>query len=232
MYLYSVDVFGLEQEIYRFPFALVNANMFFLPNKNTGIVIDPNENEELLSIFKQCGTESVTIVLTHEHYDHTIGVEWLKGKIEARLFCHRACAERIATVEGNNPKTLGYLLTIRDVADGGHRRDDFMATAKSYVLHADETFEGESCLDVGGISLNCYSTPGHSQGSAVYILGGKYVFTGDSLIQGIPTILKLPGSDRSKFKEITKPFLRSLSKDVTVFPGHGDPFNIREAKFL
>lgn len=231
-YRYYVDIDGHKQEIYRFPFELVNANMFFIPSEDTGIVIDPNKSEELLSVFERRRTKRVVIVLTHEHYDHTIGVEWLQGKIETKLFCHRACAEQIAKVEGNNPKTLSYLLTIRDAADGGHRRDDFMATAKRYVLHADEVFEGESRLEVGGLSLNCYSTPGHSPGSAIYIFAGQYVFTGDSLIQDTPTLLKLPGSDKFAFKEITRPFLQSLGNNVMVFPGHGEPFKINEAKFL
>lgn len=232
MYKYVVKDGGKKWEVYRFPFELVDSNMYFIPSGNTGIVIDPNENDELLEVFGKYGTQRVAIVLTHEHYDHTIGVEWLQSKIDSWLFCHKTCADAISTEKGNNPKTLAILLTIRDAADGGNRRDEFMATAKRYVLKADETFDSFRELTVGDIDLICYPTPGHSKGSAVFFLGSECVFTGDSLIQHTPTILKLPGSDKEAFRNITKPFLRSLDKNMMVFPGHGESFKIGEAKYL
>lgn len=232
MHQYQAFVGDKTFEIYRFPYELVDSNMYFIPSGNTGIVIDPNENDELLALFKKHGTENIVIVLTHEHYDHTIGVEWLQSEIDSRLFCHKACADAIATEKGNDPRTLAIILTLRDAVDGGNRRDEFMATAKTYILHADETFDEEYELVVGDIKLKCYHAPGHSPGSAIYILGDRYVFTGDSLIQDTPTILRLPGSDRVSFKHITRPFLRSLDKDMIVFPGHGHPFVINESIYL
>jgi len=220
-----------EWEIYRFPFELVDENMYFIPSGDTGIIIDPNENAELLEVFEQHGTKRVVIVLTHEHYDHTTGVEWLQSRMETRLVCHRACAESIATEKGNDPKNLGYILTLRDAVDGGHRRDDYLATAKRYVLYADETFEEERELVVGGVSMKCRPAPGHSRGSVLLFLGDN-LFSGDSLIQHTPTIVHLPGSDRKVYKSETKPYLQSLDKKKMVFPGHGEPFKLGEAQFL
>lgn len=221
-----------EWDIYRFPFNLVDSNMYFIPSKDTGIVIDPNENDALLAVFEKYGTRQITIVLTHEHYDHTIGVSWLQSKVESCLFCHKACADIVATEKGNDPKTLGYILTLRDAVDGGHRRDDFLAIAKKYVLKADETFDSEYELVVGNVSLRCVPASGHSQGSALYFLGVNIFFSGDSLIQNTPTIVHLPGSDRKAYQKITKPFLQSLDKNMMVFPGHGEPFRLCEAQFL
>ena len=220
-----------EKVIYRFPYKLVDSNMYFIPSGDTGYVIDPNENKELLQIFKKHGTKTVVIILTHEHYDHTIGVEWLQSKIDSILVCHKACAEAISTEKGNDPKTLGFILTLRDSVDGGSRREKFLATAKHYILHADETFEEECEMVVGGIKMECYPAPGHSPGSAIYIME-NVVFTGDSLIQNTPTILKLPGSNKELYNQITKPFLRSLDKKMMVYPGHADPYQISEAQFL
>lgn len=232
MFHYRAQISKEELDIYRFPFELVDSNMYFIPSEDTGIVIDPNENEELLSVFKQYGTKMVIIVLSHEHYDHTTGVIWLQSKIESKLFCHKACEESIATEKGNDPKTLGYILTLRDAVDGGHRRDDYLATAKRYVLHADETFDEEQNLTVGKVTLRCHPAPGHSPGSALYFLCEQCMFTGDSLIQYTPTIVHLPGSDRKAFKQITKPYLQSLDKDMMAFPGHGEPFKLGDAEFL
>lgn len=232
MYHYLVRACGVDREIYRSPFELVDSNMYFIPSGDTGIVMDPNENDELLSVFEQYGTKSIVIILTHEHYDHTTGVIWLQSKIESKLICHKACAEAIAIEKGNDPKTLGYILTLRDAVDGGHRRDDYLATAKRYVLKADDTFEEEQYLTVGEVTLRCYPAPGHSAGSVLYFLGDKCLFTGDSLIQHTPTIVHLPGSDRKAFKQITKLYIQSLDKNMLVFPGHGEPFQLSEAQFL
>lgn len=232
MYQYRVNVDGKERIVYRFPFELVDSNMYFIPSGETGIVIDPNENEELLRVFGLYGTKRVMIALTHEHYDHTTGVAWLQSKIATRLFCHKECAEIIATEKGNNPKTLGYILTLRDAVDSGSRRDDFMATAKRYVLYADETFEGEYTFVVGDLSLRCVSAPGHSPGSVLYFLGDNIVFTGDSLIQHTPTIVHLPRSDRKAFKQFTRPYLQSLDKNMMAYPGHGEPFRLKDSQFL
>ena len=217
--------------IYRYPFELVEENMYFIPSRDTGIVVDPNENEELLRIFKHYGTKNVVIMLTHEHYDHTTGVEWLQGKIESKLFCHQACAEAISTEKGNDPKTLGYILTLRDAVDGGHRRDDYLATAKRYTLYADETFFEECEVVLGDIKMRCRPAPGHSPGSSLFFLG-SCLFSGDSLIQHTPTIVHLPGSNRKMYKQETKPYLQSLDKSTMVYPGHGEPFKICDAEFL
>jgi len=232
MYHYQVTIENNPLEIYRFPYEPVDSNMFFLPSGETGIVFDPNENDELLSAFDQHGTRHIVIVLTHEHYDHTNGTRWLQSKIESELFCQQECANTISVEKGNGPKLVAFVLAARDAEDGGHRYEDFKASMKHYSLQADITFDKEDELIVGNIHLKCYSTPGHTPGSAIYLLGDKYVFTGDSLIQNTPTILRFKESDKAQYETVTRPFLKSLDKNMLVFPGHGEPFNINEAKYL
>lgn len=218
--------------LYRFPYEPVDSNMYFIPSGETGIVFDPNENEELLTVFKLHNTKRIVIVLTHEHYDHTSGVEWLQSKIDSSLFCQQECAKTISIEKGNDPKLVAFILSVKDAEDGGHRYNDFKSSLKSYTLHPDITFEDEYDLTVGKIKLKCYSTPGHSPGSAVFIWGDKYVFTGDSLIQNAPTILRFPKSDKQFYDNYTRPFLKSLDKNLQVFPGHGETFIIYESKYL
>ena len=229
---YKAFIEEREVSIYRFPYELVDSNMFFIPSGVTGCVYDPNENGEVLRVFQELGTRSAVIVVTHEHYDHTTGVKWLRSKIETRLFCHRACAEAIATEKGNDPKTLGCILALRYSADGVHSVVNLLATAKRYMLRADEAFDGNCGLKVGELVLRWHPAPGHSPGNALYFLGETAFFSGDSLIQHTPTIVHLPGSDRRAYKQETKPYLRSLDKDMMVFPGHGEPFKLGEAEFL
>lgn len=219
-------------DLYRFPHESVDSNMYFIPSHKCGIVFDPNENDDILKVFDIYQTQQIVIVLTHEHYDHTSGVVWLQSRIASMLFCHKTCAISISTEKGNDPKTLGKILLIKDMMDNGHRYDDFMASAKSYALFADKTFENNLDLEVGDIKFKCIAAPGHSPGSALYMLGDKFLFSGDSLLKDTPTMLHLPGSDKLAFLKITKPYLQSLSKDIVILPGHGEPFIMDEARFL
>ena len=232
MFHYRQDINHGVIDVYRFPFEPVDSNMFFIPVGETGFVFDPNENEGLFTVFEQYGTRHVTIILTHEHYDHTCGTQWLQSRIESTLFCQQDCARAISTAKGNNPKLVAFVLSVRDSVDGGHRYDDFMSSYKDYSLCADATFDKEADLEVGNLRLKCYSMPGHSSGSSIFVLDDRCVFTGDSLIKDTPVILRFPDSDRSLYNQITRPFLKSLDKNMMVFPGHGEPFLLHDAKYL
>lgn len=229
---YTIPVHVVPLEIYRFRYEPVDSNMWFIPVGNRGFVFDPIISEELLPLFEKYGTTKVQIVLTHEHYDHTTGVEWLQNQIEAKVFCQEDCAKYISSDKGNSPKLVALVLRTKDYTDGGHRYDDFMVAYKPYTLKADETFGVKGTVAIDDISFDCFSTPGHSPGSACYILADKYIFTGDSLIQNTPTILRFRESNKQLFNNVTRPFLKSLDKNMLVFPGHGEPFKIKDAKYL
>ena len=232
MHQYTISVHDVPLEIYRFRYEPIDSNMWFIPVGKSGFVFDPNISEELLPLFKKYGTTNVQIVLTHEHYDHTTGVEWLQKQIKAKVFCQKDCDKYISSDRGNSPKLVALVLRTKDSTYGGHRYDDFMAAYKPYMLNADETFGEKGGIAIDNVSFDCYSTPGHSPGSACYILDNKYVFTGDSLIQNTPTILRFRTSNKDIYERITLPFLKSLDKNMLVFPGHGEPFMINEAKYL
>ena len=232
MQKYSITVNDSPLEVFRFQYEPVDSNMFFIPIDDSGFIIDPNVNEDLLLLFKEYGTTHVTAILTHEHYDHISGVKWLQEKIDTSVFCQKECAKYIFSDKENSPKLMALVLNTKDMTDGGHRYADFMASYKAFTINADETFTERKSLTMGIVSFECFSTPGHSPGSACYILANKYIFTGDSLIQNTPTILCFRTSDKERYKKETLPFLKSLDKEMIVFPGHGDPFKITEAKYL
>lgn len=229
---YTIPVGDLQLDVYVFIYEPVASNMYFIPVGDTGIVFDPNINEELPPLLKQLGIRRVQIILTHEHYDHTTGVEWLQNLIEAPVFCHVDCAKYISSEKGNTPRLVAMALKTRDLEDGGHRCEDFMAQYKPYRLKADKTFTVRETFTVSQISVECYSTPGHSPGCACYIIDGKYIFTGDSLIQDTPTITRFKTSNNETYENVTRPFLRTLDENMLVFPGHGEPFKIKDAKYL
>lgn len=206
--------------------------MFFIPMGDVGVVFDPNISDELPPLLEMYGTKRLQIILTHEHYDHTTGVKWLQGLIEAPVFCHEDCAQYISSDKGNSPRLVAMALKTKDLADGGKRYESFMASYVPYTLTADKTFAEMDTFIVGECCFDCVSTPGHSPGSACYLLEGKYIFTGDSLIQNTPTITRFKTSNNATYESVTRPFLKSLDKNMLVFPGHGEPFKINESKYL
>ncbi len=72
------------------------------------------------------------------------------------------------------------------------------------------------------------AAPGHSIGGAIYILNGKYVFTGDNLVNGNKVITRFPGGNRKDYIRITKPVIKNLRKDSIIFPGHGEMAELEE----
>lgn len=229
---YTIPVGSSLLEVFVFIYEPVASNMYFLPVGETGIVFDPNINNELPTQLKKFGTKAVQIILTHEHYDHTNGVEWLQELIPSTIFCQEDCAKFISSENGNTPRLVAMALKTKDLADGGHRCEEFLAQYKPYTLKADNTFSDNARIGVGDLEIDCFSTPGHSPGSACYVIDNRYIFTGDSLIQNTPTVTSFRTSNKETYERVTRPFLKSLNKNMLIFPGHGEPFKISESKFL
>ncbi len=216
--------------VYRSIFAPVKSNMFVILTRNEAVVFDPNENQELLKLFKEKEIENVHILQTHEHYDHTSGGNWLKTHTGADLYCQKDCAGVITTERGNNPALVALVLADQDKQDGGHRYKEFKKHFKPYSIKVDKTFDKEDRFEIGELDFHVISTPGHCPGAACYELFGKMVFTGDTLLQNEPVILSLRESRKDNYEKIALPYLRSLPKDTIIMPGHGDPFILKDTK--
>ena len=229
-FLYRID--NEDILVYRSIFAPVKSNMFVILSGKEAVVFDPNENDELLSLLKDNDIQKVHILLTHEHYDHTSGVNWLQGNTGADIYCQSDCARVIATERGNNPALIALVLASEDKQDGGRRYLDFKASFKPYTIKADKTFEIEDSFNIGELSFKVTSTPGHCPGSACYILNNQIVFTGDTLLQNDPVVIRFAESRKNVYEKIALPYLQSLKKTMIVMPGHGNPFVLRDAKYI
>ena len=225
---FSYEIEGKNVLVYRSVYAPVKSNMFILLSDNEAVVFDPNIDEELIDLFKEKSIKDVHILLTHGHYDHISGVEWLKEKTGAKVFCHARCADRLANSKRPLSRLVAMVLATEDKKDGGHRYQDFKESYKPFTIVADNTFEKEVDIQLGEYEFKVISTPGHSEGSACYMLCGKMVFTGDTLLQNDPVILKFPGGNAGDYEKLTLPYLKKLSKDSIIMPGHGDPFVLKD----
>lgn len=216
--------------VYRSIFAPVNTNMYVLLTGKEAVVFDPNENDGLLHLLKEKEIEKVHILLTHEHYDHTNGVNWLVEHTGADLFCQENCAKVIRTKKGNNPALVALVWADLDRQDGGHRYKDFKERFVPFTIKVDKTYDKEDVVRIGEYEFHVTSTPGHCPGASCYKLFDKMVFTGDSLLQNNPVILSFRESVKEDYEKIALPYLRALPKDTIIMPGHGDPFILKETK--
>ena len=134
MDLFSFEIADRKIEVYRSRYAPVKSNMFTILTGNEAVVFDPNEDEDLLELFKEKEIEKVHILLTHGHYDHISGVMWLKEHTNATVYCQEKCAERLANKKRPLVRLVAMVLADEDRADGGHRYKDFMADVHQYSI--------------------------------------------------------------------------------------------------
>ena len=226
----SFDINGHNVLVYRSVYAPVKSNMFTILTGHEAVVFDPNENDNLLRLLKENKIEKVHILLTHCHYDHISGVMWLKEQTNAEVFCQAKCADRLLDSKRPLSRMVAMVLAVEDMKDGGHRHQDFRDSYKTVAIKADLTFDKEADFKIGDLVFHVISTPGHSEGSACYTLFEKMVFTGDTLLRDCPVILKFPGGNDNDYEKETLPYLKSLSRDCIIMPGHGEPFIMKESK--
>lgn len=156
------------------------------------------------------------IILTHEHTDHTWGVNALVERFpEVKVVCSEVCKKDLAS------EFQAYFL--------------FYYNSLSYhynVCKVDVTTEelGGQLIWQNHI-LRFVLVPGHSLGSICVELEGG-LFTGDAILLSKPYINKRNGS-KALFYESVKKIMDTYPEDTHVYPGHGEIFILKElCRFL
>ena len=207
----------------------INSNMYAMISENEAIIIDPHKNEKLTKLLKSKGIKQVTILLTHEHHDHTTGIYWYMKNFTSTLICQENAAEYISQKQYLRPTLISFILGEEDHNNGTHRYDEFKNDFNPRQYTADITYTDNYTLEWHSHTFEFYHTPGHSPGSSLILLDNQYAFTGDSLLKDIPIITRFPRSNKEEYINHTLPLLNQLlSSDMTILPGHGFPFVLSE----
>lgn len=205
--------------IHTYSFYPIDARMYIILENKKALVIDPCVSEEALTLLKENDIEEILILLTHEHYDHISGVNWLRENFSSvEVLCSDKCAVALPKPSKNLSVYWEILFMGKDEETRGYVRN---MNIQPYSCEADREFEGEYEMSWEGHSLFLKETPGHSEGSICILFDGKALFAGDSLVTGHPTITRLPGGSKKEYEEITLPYLQSLDLELLVYPGHG-----------
>ena len=217
-----------EHTVHRFVMPVIRSNMYLLIHGTEALVIDPHISEEAEALIAEAGVQECVVLLTHEHFDHISGVNWLRGICSCRVICTRTCAEMIESAKKNAASVFGALFLVGHSESEQKEIEPFLAP--DYTCKADFAYDREWQFDWHGISVTLKEMQGHSKGSQLILLEDGFVLTGDNLVPGEKTVTRLPGGSRRILEETVQPYLRALPKSYIVYPGHGDPGYLSEGK--
>ncbi len=209
------EAFGNHFDI--FSWSVFDANSYVLTEEREALIFDAVDSDEMMSLLRDRNIETVTVFLTHEHFDHISGLERLRRNFACRVTASAECSERIQSPKTNLSSVGDALISMQTHSEIAKVISPFAAA------DADRTFDSDDAFLWHGHTIQCRPLFGHSPGSAGYILDGNMLFSGDELL-AIPTVTRFPGGSTQKYWKEDVPWLQSIERDIAlVFPGHGQP---------
>lgn len=214
-------------KIYVYAMPVLDSRMYIIindQNEKEALIIDPLYSKDAVCVINNLS--HATVLLTHSHYDHISGVNWLRDLLDCTVYCSEICARKIPNPHKNLASFSSALVIGKTEAEQAQCMDFF---DMKYSCQADKIFIKETSFAFGSYHVDITYTPGHSDCSQCIRLTTRQkrltpviVFTGDSLVNGHDVITRLPGGSKKDYRSVTKPYLDSLADDTLIMPGHGD----------
>lgn len=199
-------------EVFRIVNEPVPSNCFVIFDRaynNDCIIVDPG-SESLVDLDNYLSINELLpkfIILTHEHFDHIWGVNYIRDSFqEVKLICNRKCSDMIMDKKKNCSlfyNQIGFELSAADII----------------------TEDIDNLLIWQSKELKFYNTPGHSLGGICFIIGNN-LFTGDTLIWKKKTITKLPGGSSLGLEKTLNLLDSFKGMGIIVHAGHEDSFKL------
>ncbi|MCL1905547.1 MAG: MBL fold metallo-hydrolase [Clostridiales bacterium] len=147
------------QEVIPGVFAVKNSyvNLYLLKNDGEYIAFDAGSNikatRAALSGLGITESDITAVFLTHTDYDHVASLPCFSS---AEIYMAQSNKEFLENSPGRSKAFIDMEKPYNTLADGGS-------------------------VTVANTQMQCVFTPGHTDGSACYIVNGKYLFSGDNL---------------------------------------------------
>lgn len=234
--------------IYQFTGRTFDANSFVIMEGNEALIIDAVDSSDMVSFLlgryegedangmsserwaparwtADGGIPELTILLTHEHFDHISGLAVLRDSFRCHVVSSEDCSVRIQSPQTNLSSVGDAILAMHG---GGMQQEPHGAISRYGADAADEEFIQDNLIVWHGHDIFCHHMRGHSLGSAAYILDGSILFSGDEILP-IPTLTRLPGGNTKAFWYEDIPWLESIRAQIAlVCPGHGIPGKLED----
>jgi glyoxylase-like metal-dependent hydrolase (beta-lactamase superfamily II) len=184
------------------PFA---ANTYLVQCGDEYAIVDPTTpyNPDI------CDKGIKYILLTHAHFDHILEVESWAINTEAKVIATEECASALS-----DPMRNCYKL--------------YNGTDNGYFGEVTVVEEGEE-LSIGTDKIRVMKTPGHTAGSAIYLID-DVAFVGDTVFEsGGYGRFDLPTGNFVMLKDSILKIMR-LPDDIVMYPGHGGCTTVKQYK--
>ncbi len=185
----------------------------FVLSDETGkcVLIDPGfyygeEQDEIKNYIESNKLEPVKIVNTHCHFDHIMGVEYVRKEFGIPFCAHRDDAFWIEKAE-HQAKIFGFdMRPVQPI-------DEFLNENETVVF--------------GNAKLEVILIPGHTPGHVVfYSKNDGFLIAGDVLFYGSIGRTDLPGGNYQDLISNIKNKLFELPEETKVYCGHGPETNL------
>ncbi|UBD75552.1 MBL fold metallo-hydrolase [Parabacteroides goldsteinii] len=198
-------------EIIRIVNKPVTSNCFVLYDlaiNNDCLLIDPGSEypDELEHFLTELNLFPRYILLTHEHFDHIWGCNFLIKKYHSQIVCSVACSEAIQDAKRNHSLFFNQKAFKVPAAD----------------IYIDNLKDG---WNWNGRNIIFFVAEGHTNGG-ICIKIGNCLFTGDTLLKDLRTVTKLFCGSKEKLSMTIEKIKKLQGKKYHVFPGHGEDFDL------
>lgn len=164
------------------------------------------EDAQLTDFITERGLKPVMAVNTHGHFDHAMGVGYLKETYDVKFACSSKDQFLVDSAQQS-----GAMFGVK------------CAPVPAIDIDLDKMEE----IAFGATKLRVIKTPGHTPGHvSLYNEEQKVLFTGDTLFRESIGRTDLPGGDYSWIMTSILEQLVPLGDDVEFYPGHGDKSTI------
>lgn len=209
-------------KVERFLTPYMRSYSYVITEGDAAIVIDPCEMKEIGQLLQECESRFTCCILTHEHYDHISGLDWMH-RIGVPVIASKACGENLKSPKLNQSRYYDLFCLLQKRLEG-----DAIPNVREYRGYADHVFEAEASFEWNGHNVFLKCTPGHSEGSICILIDDRYLFSGDTLFPDRETNCGILGGSMEQLKKISMPWLLSLDPSVIVYPGHYEVFRLGE----
>ncbi len=168
------------------------------------------EEKKLSDFISEKKLIPLKLINTHCHIDHVLGNPFVSKKYNLELYLHK---DELQTYNETGRWAEMFGLVMEEIPE-----------KKVFINEGDKIKFGNSFLDI-------FYTPGHSIASlSFYNNTEKICISGDVLFQESIGRTDLPGGNFETLINSIKQKLFSLSNDVKVYSGHGNPTTIGHEK--
>lgn len=194
----------------------ISSNCFIIWEENDAfgnecILIDPGSKQPdiLMEFLTERNLIPHYIFITHEHFDHIWGVNYLRERYpNVLLVSHEYASLNI----GNSKKNLSLFY---DGVGFEVRGADILVSEFKSILWNQHLIE-------------LLATPGHSQGG-MCIRIGEYLFVGDLILKDVAPVVKLPGANIHLLKQSVDLIKSKYNEENLVLKcGHGEDMTIKD----